>query len=88
MVVTPLISTRLQPGVSDAKRKENRFNGFTDWIRHGLHNISKPICETVKTVFLALRIADTRLKPGANERGDDHANSLWLKPNASLRVSH
>ncbi len=57
----PLISTGLQPGgrVCEAN---SRFNGFS---------FAASISRRVKTVETVLPswLADTRLKPGANEKG-------------------
>ena len=60
-LAAPLISTGLQPGVG-AGEGNRRFNGFS-------FTASAP--RRVKTVETVLPswLADTRLKPGANERG-------------------
>jgi hypothetical protein len=64
----PLISTGLQPGVS-AREEGSRFNGF-------LSSASAPCpVKTVETV-LPSKLAYTRLKPGANERGRRKSSSI------------
>jgi hypothetical protein len=50
-----LISTRLQPGVSDCPVNKTRFNGFSLFV------------EAVETALRWSATAITGLKPGANE---------------------